>query len=140
MQVFRLGSDYVIRLDPGEEIVDSVTAFCQTVDIPAASVSGIGAVSACEIGRYALSEKRFVSKAYEGEFEIIALNGNITKKDGEPYVHLHLALADEALNVHGGHLTSGVVSLTAEIVIKVLAGTLERSLHEETGINRLAEP
>ena len=52
--------DYVIRLDPGE-IVESVTAFCQTVDIPA-PVSAASVPSADVRSGATPFGKRFVSK------------------------------------------------------------------------------
>lgn len=140
MQVFELGKDYVLRLDPGDEIVQSVETFVSDVDIPVATISGIGAISSVEIGRFDLKAKRFVAKKYEGEFEIINLIGNITRKDDKPYVHLHLAFADEDLRMHGGHLNYAKISLTAEIFITAFDGELARALHEESGVNRIEKP
>ena len=58
--------------------------------------------------------------------EITSLIGNITVKNGEPYVHLHITVAGKGGNVYGGHLLKTVISATAEIFITVLPGTVER--------------
>lgn len=137
MRAFPAGNDVILRLDPGDEIIASLNAWLQETDIPLASVSGIGAISACEIGRYLLSDKRYETQVHHGEFEIIALLGTISRMAGKPYVHLHLAFADENMVMRGGHLSSATVSVTAEIVIRRLDGEIDRALHTPTGINRI---
>lgn len=137
MHVFAAGNDYCVRLDPGDEILAAVTDAVEANDIRLAFVSGIGAISRCEIGRYLASEQRYETQVHTGEFEIIALTGNITRKDRMPYVHLHLAFADGDMVMRGGHLTSAIVSVTAEIVIRPLDGEIGRKVHEPTGINRM---
>ena len=68
---------------------------------------------------------------------MISLNGNITRKDGCPYLHLHIALSDENYNLYGGHLNSAVISITAEIYINILNGEINRRVNPETSLNIL---
>lgn len=137
MVVIAAGRDFILRLDPGDEIVSSLQTFINETDILLASVSGIGAISRCEVGRYLLSEKRFEQKTFEGEFEVVAITGNITRMNEKPYLHLHMAFADEDLVMRGGHLKSAVILFTGEIIIRRLDGAVERTLHEATGITRI---
>ena len=67
--------------------------------------------------------------------EITSLLGNVSQMNGEVYLHLHITLADENYNVHGGHLTSAVISATGEIIIDTIDGIVDREFDEEVGLN-----
>ena len=64
-----------------------------------------------------------------------SLNGNITRKDGSPYLHVHIGLATPDLSLFGGHLVECVISVTAEIFVNVLDCETGRRFDEKTGIN-----
>ena len=53
----------------------------------------------------------------KGEFELTSLVGNITIKNGNPFVHIHVNVSDEACNAYGGHLFSGTITATGELII-----------------------
>ena len=61
--------------------------------------------------------------------------GSITEKDVEPYLHLHINLCDENMNIHGGHLTACRISGTCELTVTVLEGHVGRKHDEVTGLN-----
>ena len=71
------------------------------------------------------------------EWRITSLRA-ITEKDGEPYLHLHINLCDENMNIHGGHLTACRISGTCELTVTVLEGHVGRKHDEETGLNLFA--
>lgn len=137
MEYKKIDSVYAVRLEPGEEIVASLAELCEKEKIMAATVQGIGAVNDVNIGYYSLEEKRYFPERLKKQFEMISLNGNITRKDGCPYLHLHIALSDENYNLYGGHLNSAVISITAEIYINILNGEINRRVNPETSLNIL---
>lgn len=106
-------------------------------DIKSATVQGLGAVNDVDVGYYSLEEKRYFTKIFNQQFEMISLNGNITRKDGIPYLHLHIALSDENYKFYGGHLNRAVISITAEIYVNVLNGEVNRRINPETSLNIL---
>jgi predicted DNA-binding protein with PD1-like motif len=55
----------------------------------------------------------------------------------EVYPHLHATLSDEDCNLRGGHLSSGVISATGELVVTPLGKTLERRLFPESRLRLL---
>ena len=62
--------------------------------------------------------------------------GNITQKDGEPYLHMHITIGDPEKNeVHSGHLNKAVIGATSEIFVTVFDKKIGRQLDEKTGIN-----
>ena len=113
MEYKRIDDVYVVRLDVGDEIMTSLTDLCNKENIRSATVQGLGVVNDVTVGYYSLEEQRYFPKTFNQQFEMIALNGNITRKDGEPYLHLHIALSDGNYRFFGGHLNNAVISITA---------------------------
>ena len=72
---------YVLRLDPGEEIVDSLTRLVEREGIQLATVSALGAANDVTIGIFNTVEKKYYSQRYQGDYEISALVGNVTRKE-----------------------------------------------------------
>jgi predicted DNA-binding protein with PD1-like motif len=70
--------------------------------------------------------KKYSGTEFSGNMEIVSLTGNVTRKDGEVYLHIHIALAREGGSVVGGHLNSARVSATAEIFVRTLPGHVGR--------------
>ena len=90
MEYRKFSQGYVLRLDPGEEIVDGLTRLAEQGNIQLASVTGLGAANDITVGIFNNAEKQFQARHCQGEYEIASLVGSITRKDGEPYLHLHI--------------------------------------------------
>lgn len=135
MEFKRFGHKYVVRLEKGEEIIESIKTLCQEEGIKLGTISGIGATNKATIGLFKTSTKEYHSKELTGDMEITSLLGNISQMNGEVYLHIHINLADEDNNVFGGHLTSAVISATGEIIIDVIEGIVDRKFNEEIGLN-----
>lgn len=138
MDYRKFGSQYLVRLDKGEEVVSSLKKLCETEQIFLGSIGGIGAAKKVEIGLFDPETKQYRSQTLEGVFEITALTGNITRKEEDAYLHLHINFSDAANQVRGGHLVKCVISATAEIFVTAMEGTAGRVLSEEIGLNLLA--
>lgn len=137
MQYQKSGNSYVVRLEVGEEILASLTQLCKQEDIRLGSVNAIGAVSHAVTGLYNVAEKQYYSTRLEGPLELVSLMGNVTRKDGEVYIHVHASFSDLACNIRGGHLTEAVVSATCEMTVRRLEGEVDRRVCETTGLNIL---
>lgn len=135
MEYRRLENDIVLRLDRGEEIIACLKDLARREKIAAADVRGIGALSETVMGCFSVDAKKFVGKEYRGDLELTTLLGSITSKDGEPYVHLHLTVADETGATYGGHAQSAVVGMTGELFIRVLPVEVDRRFDDSLGIN-----
>ena len=135
MDFKKFGNKYIVRIDKGEEIVESIRKFCKENEIKLGTVTGLGAVDQATIGLFETSSKEYHGTELTGDHEITSLVGNISTKDGEVYLHLHINLADNKYNTYGGHLNSAVVSGTCEITIEEIDGKVEREFDEEVGLN-----
>ena len=138
MEYLKTPEAYVVRLKRGEEILESLTDLCLKESITLASVNGIGACDLAEVGVYEVDRKEYLKTTLTGSMEILSLQGNITRKDGKPYLHLHAVLCGEDCRCMGGHLNKARISVTCELVIRPLSGTVGRIPDEETGINLMA--
>lgn len=135
MKVQKIDNTYVVRLDVGDEIVESIKKLCKDEGITAGSVQGIGATDCADIGYYSLETKKYLTKTFKEQFEIVSLTGNISTKDNEPYLHLHGAFSREDFSLVAGHLNSAVISITAEIFITAYNGVINRAVNPLTNLN-----
>lgn len=128
----------LVRLDKGDEIVKSLLDVATREKLTLASVSGIGATDDFEVGVFDLERSDYEHFRFGGNHEIVALVGNFTTKGGAPYIHLHITCAGEGGKIVGGHLFKAKISLTAEIVIRKVAGRADRMRDETLGINKIS--
>ena len=127
---------YVMRLDPGEEIVEQLTALVERENVRLGSVSALGAAGDVTIGIFNTREKQYHSRRYQGDYEISALVGNVTRQEGKPYLHLHITIGNPVTGkVHAGHLTSAVISATLELFLQVWDGQVGRKFSDQVGLN-----
>ena len=135
MEYKKLGDTYIVRMDRGEEILTCLADLCQREDIRLAQVDALGAVDQAVVSVYDVPTKTFYRKEFNEPMEISNLCGTVTRKDGQPYLHLHVTVCDRDLNAHGGHANALRVSATCEMVILTLPGEVGRRLNEEIGLN-----
>lgn len=136
MEYRQFQDTFVIRMDRGEEVVASLTAFCKREGVQLASVEALGAADHVVIGLYDVDEKQYHRHTFDEPMEITSLLGSISTKEGEPYLHLHINLCRADMSVIGGHLNECRVSVTCEMLVRKLEGRVERKLDEAvTGLN-----
>jgi len=135
MKTRKIGSEVFIRLEKGEDIISCLLEIIKLYEIKLGQVSGIGACSEVTIGNFDLNEKKYNKQIKSGSFEITNLTGNINEMAGKPYLHVHITIADEHMKCWGGHLNSGIVSATCELIINVFDGEVDRFRDPESGLN-----
>ena len=135
MEYRRFENVCVVRLDPGEEILELVKAVSLREDIKLATVQGLGAVNEITVGVFDTAAKEYHANHFQGSYEIVSLTGTISTMNGEYYCHLHLSAGDAQGHVVGGHLNEARISATAELVMTILPGTVDRAFSPEVGLN-----
>ncbi len=138
MKYFVLGATYVIRLDAGEKIVETLKALCERDAIGGGFFNGLGAVGEAEIGHFDPAANAYSWTVLAGPSEIVSLYGNITTVDGKPFLHAHIALGDDTFAVRAGHLKEAVVSATCEITLTRFRDDIGRTKDAASGLLRLA--
>lgn len=131
----KIDNKYFVRINKGTEIVSALKEICAAENITAGSVSGIGAIESATFGFFNPKTKEYKEKTFSSYMEITSLLGNVSTKDDEVYLHLHMNASGNDYKTIGGHLVNAVVSATAEIVIDVANGNIGRSFDENIGLN-----
>ena len=121
------GNIIFVRLDDGEDFFDGLTKALKEQGVQAGVIIGaIGMLRNFEIGWFNTStmqyEKEFISQPHE----LTSVQGNISKKDGEIFIHAHITLAGASRTIVGGHLFKAEVCNTAEIFVEKLDINLVR--------------
>ena len=133
-----IGRVIVGRVMPDEDVIDSITKLVKDYKIKAGLVNVIGALKRFTIGYFDLKTKEYNFKTFEEDVELIACMGNISYKDGEPIVHLHITLGREDYSLIGGHLSKpSIVSVTGEVYIYEISDELNRAEDSLTGLSLL---
>lgn len=134
MEFKRFDNKIILRIDRGEEVISSLLALARKEKI-CGFISAIGACDEFEVGLYEVEKRKYISKKYKGDFEITSCLGNLTLKDNEPYLHLHITCTDKDNKAYGGHLSYLKISGTFECVINLINGSIDRKGDEVTGLN-----
>lgn len=138
MEYRKFPQGYALRLDPGEEVVDCLTQLVDQEGIRLGTVSALGAANDVTIGIFNTAEKKYYSQRYQGQYEISALVGNVTRQEGKPYLHLHITIGNPVTGqVHAGHLSACTISATLELFLQVWDGEIGRKLSDTVGLNLL---
>lgn len=135
MDYRRFDNTLVVRMDKGDEIVETVKALAVKENIKLANVSALGATDDFTIGVFLVGEKKYQANNFKGYFEIVSLVGTINTMNGEVYCHLHMSAGNDKGEVFGGHLNSARISATCEMVIQIIDGEVDRYFDEDVGLN-----
>lgn len=134
MHVETTDNGWIVRIDRGEDVVDSLLAFVRGRDIPSGEIRGIGAIEDVELGYYDVANQRYHRTSFPGSMELLSFVGNIGWNDGEPVVHAHVVVAGQDMVARGGHMFQGIVSATAEFYVTPTAVRVQRKLDPEVGL------
>lgn len=138
MQCKKTSNEYVVVLEKGENVIESLTRFCQQENIQNGHFHAIGAVEYVSCGYYALDEKKYHFTQYDQLLEVVSATGNIMLKDGAPYVHLHAVFTDTYNNAFGGHVEEMRVGVTLEVMLTPLDSSFTREQDEEIGLSLIS--
>jgi len=141
MRYHHFGSGrYVLRLDPGEEVVSSITAFAVEAQVTAGWVTAIGSLDHAVLGFLDPKEKEYIKRTFDERLEVGQLTGNIGVEGHEPFCHLHVVVAPREFLAYSGHLHEAKVGVVVEVLVIALEGELSRVVDPESGFSRIVMP
>ena len=90
MEYRKIGDNYYIRMDRGDEIISNLLSICEKESIPSAVFSGIGGCQSAELQVFIPETGSFETEQLEGMLELVSLNGNVVRDDdGKLFHHTH---------------------------------------------------
>src|SRR3546814_12797432 len=93
--------------------------------VSAAWVSVIGAVQRAAFAYYHQTDHRYLELSSETHHEIVGFIGNVSLREGKPFLHAHATFADEHGACVGGHLLRGGGGRTRVVEGKGVAGRVD---------------
>ena len=149
MDYRKIGDNFYIRMDRGDEIISNLLEICEKESIPSAVFSGIGGCQSAELQVFIPETGSFETEQLEGMLELVSLNGNVVRDaDGKLFHHTHALFSFKKDGQHGlratllpsggrmagGHLKATTVLYTAEIELRpTVGGAIGRKFDPETG-------
>ncbi len=140
MEFQRFGNQYVLKLDPDEEVMSALLGFAAREDIRAGYFVAFGAFSKVRLRYFDVQAKQYRDHEVDQQVEVVSLMGNIATAEGRPMIHMHTAVADGQSRTYSGHIGSGYVRPTLEVFLTRLEGELRRTKDEATGLELLDLP
>ena len=123
------------KLGYGCDLLEELTNVCVKHDVKIGRIEAIGAVQKAHIGFYNQETRTYQFSSFDHPFEITNLIGNVSLKEGNPFVHAHITIADKSGKCFGGHLSTGTVVFACEFFLEAFDGpAFHRSFDEKTGL------
>jgi predicted DNA-binding protein with PD1-like motif len=115
------GAAAFVSLAPGEELLEGLNRAVSELGLEAATLQVIGALQQATLGYFdqEAGEYRTFST---GHVEISSGLGNVSIRDGVPFVHLHLVLSEQDGRSLGGHAMDGCLAYVVEAYLRRLDG------------------
>lgn len=137
MRYKKVEHGFLIRIDKGEKVVESLLKFAKEQNINSAWISGIGSVSDIVLAYFNAEKKEYSRERIEEPVEIVSLAGNLSLFENKHAVHAHVIVSNAKMDTQAGHLNEAVVSGTCEILLTDLKAKISRIHREEIGLNLL---
>ena len=125
----------IYSLKSGAKIPDDLVRIARREKIATALVEAIGGVGSLDLAYFNRRTKRYEEHHYDEFMEVTGMVGNITTKDGSPFLHLHGTFGRRDMSVVGGHVLQASVLPILELVITRTTNRALRRFDEKTGLN-----
>jgi predicted DNA-binding protein with PD1-like motif len=130
---------HVFRVKPGQELLDSISRYCQENRVSSGTIIGIiGSVENAKLNFLKALPGKYDSVDYSGPLEIVCAQGSVAVKDDTLIIHIHIQLSGQDI-CSGGHLAKATVFSTAEVTLGELDYQLRRQTDDYTGLNELMD-
>lgn len=117
------GRVFEVHFSDGDEILSGLTDLARQHGITSAHITGLGGLSTAmlafgdpSIGAFVFKQIPIAEKS-----ELVSLVGNVSLREGEPYVHLHAVVALSDGTTRGGHVLRLDVAPVAEVSVVATA-------------------
>ena len=124
-----VGNFLLIRAEHDSDLIQFILNLVKKKGIEMAAFTVIGALKRAKLEFYDQEKHKYQETSINHPNEIASCVGNVSLKNGTPFVHAHAVLADENGDTKAGHLAEGIV-FAAEIHLQELKGTTLQRKHD----------
>jgi len=129
------GAAALIRLARGDDLLERLNEAAAELGYEAATLQIVGAVERLAVAYYRQDTHVYERHEYDAPHEISGGVGNVSLKDGTPFVHIHVTGSDADGKAVAGHLVDGTRVFMIEAYLRRLDGPAPvRELEEEIGL------
>ena len=134
MQYKRMGDRVQVRFASGEQLVAPLLAWLTEEGIGYSTITGLGAVRSARVSYWNADTQEYEAHDLPEQMEVVSLIGNVTIKEGAPFLHIHVTLGKRDLSIIGGHLNDLTVHPNLELWLRPEDEAVERRLDEACGL------
>lgn len=130
---------YAVILESGDEVMACLKSLAHSENLSAASFQAIGAFERAELAYFDWDTKTYLPIPVNEQAEVAAFTGDVAiGPDGKPAIHVHAVLGLRSGAALAGHLKSGHVRPTLEIIVTEAPVHLRKRLDADSGIPLIA--
>jgi uncharacterized protein len=130
-----VGRCFFVRAEHDSDLIEFVTEFAKKNSIALAAFTAIGALKSAKLGFYDQTKHEYVGAVLSVPMEMASCVGNVSLKDGLPFVHAHVVLSHLDETVRGGHLLEGRVFAAEIHLTEYLEAEIVRKPDPVTGLS-----
>jgi len=124
-----------VRLERGDDLLERLNAVAAELRFDAATLQIVGAVERLAVAYYRQDTHEYERHEYDAPHEISGGVGNVSLKDGKPFVHIHVTGSGADGKAVAGHLVDGTRVFLIEAYFRRLDGSAPvRQLEEDLGL------
>lgn len=128
MQAEKTPFGFMLVLEPGDELIRSLTSVARQEDIDGATVTGSGRVLELELGFFDPLAADYKRRCFREPLELCSLTGTLPLLDGQPFPQLHGVFGRTDFTTIGGLIFEAVCGEVVEVGIYTMVTPLVRKL------------
>jgi len=125
----------IYSLKAGARIPDDILAIVKREKVVTARVEAIGGVEELCLAYFNRDTRRYEEHDFKEFLEVTGILGNITLKDGKPFLHIHGTFGRKDLSALAGHVMTAKVFPLLEVVITSTKNRALRRFDDQLGLN-----
>jgi hypothetical protein len=125
----------IYSLKAGAKIPDDILEIAKREKIATARVEAIGGVKELRLAYFNRGTKRYEEHDFKEFLEVTGILGNLTLKDGKPFLHIHGTFGRRDLSALAGHVMTANVFPLLEVVITPTKNRALRKFDDNLGLS-----
>jgi len=125
----------IYGLRAGAKIPDDILAIARKEKIATARVEAIGGVKELKLAYFNHETKQYEEHEFREFLEVSGIIGNLTQKDGKPFLHIHGTFGRKDLSTLAGHVMTAKVFPLLEVVVTPTKNKALRRFDDNVGLN-----